>query len=122
VTSFSIATNRRWNNQDGSKGEETVWFRVAVWRKQAETAAKYLKKGRQVMIEGRMTPDKATGGPRVWTGQDGMVRSSYEVTADRIIFLGGRQDSDGEQVKEGPVQQTSSEPVSSSLEDDDLPF
>jgi len=90
VTSFSVATNRRWNNKDGSKGEETVWFRVSAWRRQAEVAAEYLKKGRQVMIEGRLIPDKATGGPKVWTGNDGVAKASFELNADRIIFLGGR--------------------------------
>lgn len=95
VTSFSVATNRRWTNSDGSQGEETVWFRVSVWRKPAENAAKYLTKGRQVMVEGRMTPDKATGGPRVWTGQDGTPRASYEMTADRIVYLSGRTEGQG---------------------------
>lgn len=97
VTSFSVATNRRWNNQDGTKGEETVWFRVSAWRRQAEVAAEYLKKGRQVMVEGRLTPDKATGGPKVWKGNDGIHKASFEITADRIIFLGGRDDSVAEE-------------------------
>ncbi len=92
VTNLNVATNRRWNNSDGSKGEETVWFRVSVWRRQAEIAAQYLSKGRQVMIEGRMTPDKATGGPRTWQAQDGSWRASYEMTADRIVFLQGGGD------------------------------
>ncbi len=90
VTNISVATSRRWNNSDGSKGEETAWFRVTLWRRDAENAAQYLQKGRQVLIEGRMNPDKATGGPRIWTGQDGAARASYEVTADRIIYLGSR--------------------------------
>ncbi len=105
VTSFSIATNRRWTNSDGSQGEETVWFRVSVWRRQAEIAAQYLSKGRQVMVEGRLTPDKATGGPRIWTRQDGTPGASYEVTADRIVFLGGRGDTapgGGGEEAEGP--------------------
>jgi single-strand DNA-binding protein len=93
VTSFSVATNRRWTNQDGSQGEETVWFRVSAWRRQAETAAQYLSKGRQVMVEGRLRPDPATGGPRVWTGRDGTPGASFEITADRIIFVGGRGDA-----------------------------
>ncbi len=102
VTTFSVATNRRWTNQDGSRGEETVWFRVTVWRRQAEIAAQYLKKGRQVLVEGRLTPDRATGGPRVWTGQDGTPRASYEVTAERIVFLGGRAGAEaGVDVGEG---------------------
>jgi len=89
VTTFSVATSRKWSNTDGSQGEETVWFRVTVWRRQAETAAQYLQKGRLVLVEGRLTPDKATGGPRVWTGQDGTPRSSFEITAENIRFLGG---------------------------------
>jgi single-strand DNA-binding protein len=91
VTSFSVATNRRWTNQDGSQGEETVWFRVSAWRRLAETCAQYLSKGRQVMVDGRMTPDKATGGPRVWIGSDGTHRASFEMTAERVTFLGGPQ-------------------------------
>ncbi|MGC9467921.1 MAG: single-stranded DNA-binding protein [Anaerolineae bacterium] len=103
VTSFSVATNRRWTNQDGSQGEETCWFRVSAWRRQAEVAAQYLSKGRQVMVEGRMAPDRATGGPRVWTGRDGTPGASYEITADRIIFLGGRGDTTaGPDEGEGP--------------------
>ena len=93
VTSFSVATNRRWTNQDGSQGEETVWFRVSAWRRLAETTAQYLSKGRQVMVEGRLQPDKATGGPRVWTGQDGAPRASFELTADQVVFLSGRGDA-----------------------------
>ena len=93
VTSFSVATNRRWTNRDGSPGEETAWFRVSAWRRQAEVAAEYLKKGRQVMVEGRLQADPATGGPQVWTGQDGTPRASYELTADRITFLSGRDET-----------------------------
>jgi single-strand DNA-binding protein len=115
VTSFSVATNRRWTNSDGSQGEETVWFRVSVWRKQAEIAAKYLAKGRQVMIEGRMTPDKATGGPRVWTGQDGSPRASFEMTADRIIFLSGRTEGQSQDGGDDSSDQNF-------VAEDDIPF
>ena len=64
VTNFSVATNRKWTNSDGSQGEETVWFRVTVWRRMAEVCNQYLSKGRQVLVEGRMTPDPESGGPR----------------------------------------------------------
>ncbi len=115
VTSFSVATNRKWTNTDGSQGEETVWFRVSVWRKQAEVAAKYLAKGRQVMVEGRMTPDRATGGPRVWTAQDGTPRASFEMTADRIIFLGGRSDGQFQDGGDSSADQNF-------VAEDDIPF
>jgi len=90
VTNFSVATNRRWNRQDGSQGEETVWFRVSAWRRLAEVCNEYLSKGRQVLVEGRMRPDPETGGPRLWTGNDGVARASFEVTAQTVKFLGGR--------------------------------
>lgn len=95
VTTFSVATNRKWNNPDGSQGEETIWFRVEVWRRQAEIVAQYLKKGRMVLVEGRLKPDRETGGPRLWTGQDGKPRASYEITADTIKFIGGRAEGAG---------------------------
>ena len=90
VTNFSVATNRRWTDASGEQKEETVWFRVSVWRRQAEVANEYLSKGRQVLVEGRLRADPATGGPRTWTGQDGTVRASYELTADTVRFIGGR--------------------------------
>lgn len=93
VTNLNVATNRRWTNQDGSQGEETVWFRVSVWRRQAEVAAQYLSKGRQVMVEGRLRVDPSTGGPRVYQRNDGTWGASYELTADRVIFLSGRGDT-----------------------------
>jgi single-strand DNA-binding protein len=89
VTTFSVAANRRWTNADGSPGEETVWFRVTAWRRMAEVCNQYLQKGRQVLIEGQLKPDE-NGGPRVWTGNDGVARASYEITARTVKFLGGR--------------------------------
>ncbi len=80
VTNFSVATNRQYTGSDGQPVKETIWFRVAVWGKQAESSNQYLKKGSKVLVEGRLTPDPATGGPRLWTRQDGTAASSYEVT------------------------------------------
>jgi single-strand DNA-binding protein len=87
VTHFSVATNRKWTNADGTPGEETVWFRVTAWRRLAETCNQYLVKGQRVLVEGRMRPDPETGGPRVWTGNDGVARASYELTARTVKFL-----------------------------------
>ncbi|MBP8058938.1 MAG: single-stranded DNA-binding protein [Chloroflexi bacterium] len=55
---------------------------------QAETVNQYVRKGRQVLVEGRLNPDSATGGPRLFTRQDGSVGASYEVVADTVRFLG----------------------------------
>jgi len=118
VTSFSVATNRRWTNSDGTPGEETVWFRITAWRRQAEVAAQYLSKGRQVMVEGRLHPDPATGGPRVYQRQDGSYGAQYEVTAERIIFLGGGNGQAGEPA--APAAEGAAEPAPAG--DEELPF
>ena len=86
VTNLNVATSRRWTDRDGNPQEETIWWHVAVWGKQAETCNQYLAKGRPVLIEGRVRPDPATGGPRIWTDHDGAPRASYEVTALSVIF------------------------------------
>ncbi|HLF01332.1 MAG TPA: single-stranded DNA-binding protein [Anaerolineales bacterium] len=89
VTSFNVATNRKYTDKNGQKVEEVTWFRVSVWGKQAETCNQYLKKGRAVLVEGRLQADKATGGPRTYQRQDGTTGSSFEVTAESVRFLGG---------------------------------
>lgn len=94
VTNLNIAVNRRWN-QNGEQHEQTVWFRAAVWGKQAEAANQYLTEGRRVLIEGRLQADKQTGGPRLYTRNDGTVGSSFELQATAVQFLGGSQ---GEEV------------------------
>lgn len=88
-----MAASRKWNNSDNSKGEETIWFRITVWRRQAETVAQFLHKGSLVLIEGHLNPDK-NGGPRVWTAQDGTARASFEITAETIRFLNGKGNSE----------------------------
>ena len=96
VANFSVACNRKWNNQNtGEPQEETIWFRVSVWGRQAEAANQYLSKGRQVLIEGRLRPDPNTGSPRLWTRQDGSVGASFEMTADRVQFLGSNGNGNG---------------------------
>jgi single-strand DNA-binding protein len=95
VTSFSVATDYQTKSPDGNWEKKTIWVRVTVWGKQAETASQYLKKGREVLIEGRLNPDPSTGGPRIWTRQDGTAGASYEVTANTVRFIGGRGDGEG---------------------------
>ncbi len=92
VTSFSVATNRQYTASNGEQVKETIWFRVSTWGKQAEVCNQYVKRGSKVLIEGRLTPDKNTGGPRIWTKQDGTAGASFEVTANTVRFLSSRQD------------------------------
>ena len=89
VTSFSVATNRKWTGRDGQPAEETTWFRISAWGKLAESTNQYLSKGRQVLVEGVLTPDRETGGPRIWDANNGEKRASYEIRALTVQFLGG---------------------------------
>ncbi len=93
VTSFSVATSRQYTNNNGETVKETIWFRVSAWGKQAETCNQYLKKGSKVVVEGRLTPDKNTGGPRIWQRQDGTSGASYEINAQTVRFLTPRSEA-----------------------------
>jgi single-strand DNA-binding protein len=93
VTSMNIATNRKYTGSDGQVVKETTWFRVSVFGKMAETCAQYLKKGSAVLVEGRLTPDKQSGGPRTYQRQDGTMAATYEVFANNVRFLSSRSDS-----------------------------
>jgi single-strand DNA-binding protein len=95
VTSFSVATSHQYTNNNGEKIKETSWFRVSAWGKQAETCNQYLKTGSKVLVEGRLTCDPATGGPRIWQAQDGSSRASFEVSASTVRFLSSRSESEG---------------------------
>lgn len=100
VCSFSVASARRYTDSSGEKVNETVWFRVSVWGKMAEACQEYLKKGSKVFVEGRLTPDKTTGGPRLWQKQDGTQAASFELTAQTVEFLTkteGKKESETEQ-------------------------
>jgi single-strand DNA-binding protein len=93
VTNFSVASSRKWTGQDGQQRDETVWFRVSAFGRQAEVCNQYLSKGRPVLVEGRLRPDD-NGNPRIWTGNDGQARTSFELTAESVRFIGGRGDAD----------------------------
>ncbi|MGB2895546.1 MAG: single-stranded DNA-binding protein, partial [Anaerolineales bacterium] len=113
VTDLSVATNRQYTKSDGESVKETIWFRVSVWGKQAESCNEFLRKGRQVLIEGRLNADES-GNPRMWTGNDGQSRASFEVTAQTVRFLGGRGDAAYESDEGIPAPAPESE--------DDIPF
>ncbi|MCP4539454.1 MAG: single-stranded DNA-binding protein [Chloroflexi bacterium] len=88
VTTFSVATSRKYNRADGTQVDETVWFRITAWRRLAETCNEYLKKGRQVLVEGRLNANEH-GSPRIWQTSAGEPRASFEITAQTVKFLGG---------------------------------
>jgi len=117
VTSFSVATNRQYTNNNGETIKETTWFRISAWGKQAETCNQYLKKGSKVLVEGRLTADPATGGPRIWKSQDGSPRTSFEINAGTVRFLSSRTETESGSTSVGDDSAPYSEPS-----DDDIPF
>jgi len=124
VTKFSVATSRRWKDQQsGEWKEETDWTRVVLWR--GENVAPYLTKGKQVYVEGRLQT-------RSYDDKDGKKVWATDVIADEVILLGGR----GEGSPAGPEDQSqeprsaprarpaaaSAPPPSEGIGDDDVPF
>lgn len=96
VTSFNVATSRQYTGSNGQKVKETIWFRVSAWGKQAETCNQYLRKGSKVLVEGRLVPDQSSGGPRVFTRQDGTTGASFEVSANTVRFMSTRSEGEGD--------------------------
>jgi len=118
VTNFSVATNRAYTNGDGEQVKETVWFRVSAWGKQAEVTNQYLRKGSRVLVEGRLIPDPATGGPRIWTRQDGTPAASFEVHAQTVRFLSSRET----EASEAPGSAGAAAVDDLPAEEDEIPF
>ncbi len=89
VCNFSVAVSRRWTDRSSNEQrEETTWFRVACWGKQAETANQYVKKGTQIMVIGRVSA-------RAYKDNNGQPQASLELTADNFQLLGSRGDAGG---------------------------
>jgi single-strand DNA-binding protein len=113
VCSFTMATNERRKDKTGEMQDQTTWFKITLWNRQAETAAQYLTKGRPVYIEGRLRVEE-------WTDRDGKPRHTLEVNATDMQFIGGQRS------EEAPVERAPSggEPAQQHAEvsDDDVPF
>lgn len=119
VGNLRIATNERWTDKNGQSQERTEWHRVVVFGKTAENCQKYLSKGRQVYVEGRLQTNE-------WQDKDGNKRYTTEIVASNVTFLSGgnggggggggdysRMDDDRPQVESGYDQ---------SFNDDEIPF
>ncbi len=84
VTTFNLAVSKRWTNAEGQSQEKTTWFRISLWRRQAEIASQYLAKGHRVMIVGEVDLT------RPWTDRDGNLRANIEVTATELKLMENR--------------------------------
>jgi single-strand DNA-binding protein len=133
VCSFSMATNEKRRDKAGELQDITTWFKVTLWRQQAENAAKYLTKGSPVYIEGRLRIEE-------WTDRDNNNRYTLDVQATDMQFIGSRSDGMGgggdysggheeEATHSGPPVSsapasaaTSASPAAAPAADDDIPF
>ncbi len=106
VCNFRVASTERYKNREGEQQEETEWFKIVVWGKQAENVEKYLDTGSRVYVEGKLKT-------REWEDKDGNRRWTTEVVARRVQFLDYKSDN-----KPSAPEESSNEP----LEDDDIPF
>ena len=97
VANFTLATNEKWKDKEGNNQERTEWHRIIVWGKSAENCAQYLQKGRSVYVEGRLQT-------RDWEDREGNKRTTTEIVAQTVQFLGGRggAGSEGAPPPEGP--------------------
>lgn len=120
VTNITIATTEAWKDKNSEKQEKTEWHRVTFYRKLAEIAGEYLKKGSSVYVEGRLETRK-------WTDKNGIERYTTGIIAEAMKMLGGKpagQDS-GAQSQSQPNNQTSSKNThddNDGFEEDDIPF
>lgn len=119
VCSFSLATNeKRRDRATGENTDVTTWFRVTLWRRQAEVASQYLTRGKPVYIEGRLRVEE-------YTDRDGKTRHSLEVTATDMQFIGaarGGGDDAGAPQARAAAQPQHAGPEPTDLTDDDVPF
>jgi len=89
VATFSLATNRRWNDRQGNRQEETEWHNIVCWGRQAEVAGQYLRKGKQIYVEGRIQT-------RSWDDrQTGEKKYRTEIVCENFQMLGQRGDGGG---------------------------
>lgn len=138
VAQFTLATTERYRDRNGELRENTEWHNIVAWRNSADVAEKFIRKGTQVFIEGKLRT-------RSWTDQTGNKRFTTEITVDNLQLLGKKSDNPGAQPAQGgyqqpaqqsyqqpaqpayqpPVQPVQQEPMDISLADnptDDLPF
>jgi single-strand DNA-binding protein len=118
---FSVATTETWKNPQGEKQSKTEWHNIVVWGKQAEIAEKFLRKGKQVMIEGRIQY-------REYTDQAGVKKTACDIRCDNFVML-GRMDESPRSAGYGASEQAGGydeplppPPASTGGYDDDIPF
>ena len=118
VCNFSVATSETWNDRNGQRVERTEWHNITMYRKLAEIAGQYLKKGGLVYLEGRIQSRK-------YQGKDGIERTAYDIIANEMKMLGGGNSEQQAQAAQAetptpPRRQVPETPVEDI--DGDIPF
>lgn len=111
VASFPLATTESYKNKNGERVDQTEWHNIVLWRGLAEVAEKYLKKGNQIYVEGRIRT-------RSWEDNEGNKKYMTEIIGNNMTMLGGKKDDSGINTQSGSQESTVPEPT----EEDDLPF
>ena len=119
VCNFSIATSETWKDQHGQKQERTEWHNITLYRRMAEVAGQYLKKGSLVYIEGRIQSRK-------YTDKNGIERTAYEIIGSEMKMLGGGNDSGQQNAQHTPPappsRQTPAAPAQPADDINEIPF
>jgi single-strand DNA-binding protein len=122
VANFTMATSENWTGKDGQKQERTEWHRIVVWGRLAELCKDYLRKGRQVYIDGKLQT-------RSWDDKEGKKRYTTEIVANTVQFLGTAPDkvetTDSGVEYSQPTESSSVppfEPNVTHISDDEIPF
>lgn len=106
--SFSLATSEKYKDRNGESHENTVWHNIVCWRSAADIAERFVQKGTQLYIEGKITT-------RSWEDQSGQKRYTTEIEVSNLQLLGGRQDNQGQEQEQGgyaaPAYQAPQQPV-----------
>lgn len=114
VANFPLATTETYKDKSGQRQSQTEWHNIVLWRGLAEVAEKYLKKGNQIYLEGKLRS-------RSWEDKEGNTRYITEVVADSMTMLGSKKDSEERQASPTSYEKNE-DPIVPSDEDDDLPF
>ncbi len=120
VATFSLATSETWTDKNGSRQEHTEWHNIVAWNRLADLSRRFLSKGRQVYVEGRLRT-------REWTDREGGKRRTTEVIATQIVLLGSRpQGAEAGVQPMEPAAKAAPEPEQAfgdaGITDNDIPF
>jgi len=115
VARLSVATSENWKDREGQKQERTEWHKIVVWGKLAELCGKYLSKGRQVYVEGRLQT-------RSWEDQQGQKKYTTEIVANTVQFLGGGASASSSQSTDNEFGTQDFGPEPAFDNSDEIPF